>query len=55
MLARDILNDPIKITQGNAGQVNEDVKQIVHIMDQGIFGLKALFYIHLENFGTKFG
>lgn len=36
ILARDILNDPIKITQGNAGQVNEDVKQIVHIMDQGM-------------------
>lgn len=33
-LARDILNDPIKITQGNAGQVNEDVTQYGHIISQ---------------------
>jgi len=34
-LARDILNDPIKITQGNAGQVNEDISQYGHIIGQG--------------------
>ena len=34
-LARDILNDPIRISQGEAGQINKDVTQIVHIMSQG--------------------
>jgi ATP-dependent RNA helicase DDX42 len=34
-LARDILNDPITLTQGNAGQVNEDVTQICKFMGQG--------------------
>ena len=34
-LARDVLNDPIRISQGDAGQVNKDVTQIVHIMRQG--------------------
>ena len=30
-----MLNDPIRISQGDAGQVNKDVTQIVHIMRQG--------------------
>ena len=34
-LARDILNDPIRLSQGDAGQVNKDITQIVHIMQQG--------------------
>jgi ATP-dependent RNA helicase DDX42 len=33
-LAREILNDPIRISQGDAGQVNKDVTQTVHIMRQ---------------------
>ena len=33
-LARDILDNPIRVSQGDAGQVNKDVTQIVHIMSQ---------------------
>ncbi|XP_022079915.1 ATP-dependent RNA helicase DDX42-like [Acanthaster planci] len=30
-LARDILTDPIRVVQGDAGEANEDVKQIVQV------------------------
>ena len=33
-MARDILDNPIRVSQGDAGQVNKDVKQTVHIMAQ---------------------
>jgi len=33
-LARDILDNPIRVAQGDAGQVNKDVTQTVHIMSQ---------------------
>lgn len=33
-LARDVLTDPIRIVQGDVGEANTDVTQIVHIMPQ---------------------
>ncbi|CAF4186599.1 unnamed protein product, partial [Adineta steineri] len=34
-LARDILTDPIRIVQGEVGEANQDVLQIVHIVSNG--------------------
>ncbi|CAF1050703.1 unnamed protein product [Adineta steineri] len=34
-LARDILADPIRIVQGEVGEANQDVLQIVHIVSNG--------------------
>ncbi|XP_078280756.1 ATP-dependent RNA helicase DDX42 isoform X2 [Rhinoraja longicauda] len=34
-LARDILNDPIRVVQGDIGEANEDITQIVEIMTSG--------------------
>lgn len=34
-LARDILNDPIRVVQGDIGEANEDITQIVEIMVSG--------------------
>ncbi|XP_075238002.1 ATP-dependent RNA helicase DDX42 [Lycorma delicatula] len=33
-LARDVLTDPIRVVQGDVGEANTDVTQIVHIMPQ---------------------
>ncbi|XP_014049415.1 ATP-dependent RNA helicase DDX42 [Salmo salar] len=35
-LARDILVDPIRVVQGDIGEANEDVTQIVEIMPSGV-------------------
>ena len=34
-LARDILCDPIRVVQGDVGEANEDVTQIVKVMQSG--------------------
>ena len=34
-LAREILDDPIKIVQGEQGEANENITQIVHIFEEG--------------------
>ncbi|CAF1575626.1 unnamed protein product [Adineta ricciae] len=34
-LARDILTDPVRIVQGEVGEANQDVLQIVHILPNG--------------------
>lgn len=33
--ARDILTDPVRIVQGEVGEANQDVTQIVHILPNG--------------------
>uniref|UniRef100_A0A0X3P7G9 RNA helicase n=2 Tax=Schistocephalus solidus TaxID=70667 RepID=A0A0X3P7G9_SCHSO len=33
-LARDILTDPVRIVQGEVGEANEDITQIVHVFDK---------------------
>ena len=35
LAARDILTDPIRIVQGEVGEANQDVTQIVHILPNG--------------------
>ena len=35
LVARDILTDPIRIVQGEVGEANQDVTQIVHILQNG--------------------
>jgi ATP-dependent RNA helicase DDX42 len=34
-LARDILNDPIRVVQGEIGEANEDITQVVFVMQAG--------------------
>ncbi|CAF3561377.1 unnamed protein product [Rotaria sp. Silwood1] len=34
-LARDILTDPVRIVQGEVGEANQDILQIVHILPNG--------------------
>lgn len=34
-LARDVLTDPVRVVQGDIGEANEDVQQIVKLMPPG--------------------
>jgi len=34
-LARDVLTDPVRVVQGELGMANEDIKQIVHVFQDG--------------------
>jgi len=35
-LARDVLTDPVRIVQGDVGEANEDVTQIVKVMSSPV-------------------
>ncbi|KAK2145515.1 hypothetical protein LSH36_677g04026 [Paralvinella palmiformis] len=50
-LARDILRDPIRVLQGDIGEANEDVTQVVYVMPPGPAKWKWLMS-HLVEFTT---
>jgi len=32
-LARDVLTDPIRVVQGDVGEANEDITQVIHLLN----------------------
>ena len=51
-LARDVLTDPVKVVQGDVGEANQDVTQIVKVMSSGPSKWNWLI-AHLVNFTSQ--